>query len=348
MKTKSMNLRGLAGHLRGASACAALLLAGMAAVCQAQNSPTTVAFWDCLISGPRQGVAYLSFFPDSTFSCYEVIVPNQPPTPSNARSPAGDFGRAGSTGGTNSLGEQIYGAEITGGVWGYDINGRVIGEFIEVSAATLCVTNAVPFLTNGPYSSVSPIAVTNENAIGYCVVNILLATNPPIGGVTNFTVHDVCFSNAVSCTQLTNAISFLATVVPGTRLTLACSTPFGKVFYRGTPSVNLPSLSGSWYGIKRRPTESWVEFFTLAASSSGIPNTYDVVNGVGPGYTYGGVALLSSHNKFGFVVTINQNDLDVRGVVGPFNPAKNQALTHGWDESGTSLTNWITFQATKH
>jgi hypothetical protein len=363
---------------------AALLAAGLTNLSQAQPSPTTVPWWDCVISGPRHGLALINFS-TNTFYIQEVIVPLQPVPSSGGRNPGGNSSGRNNTGNstttTRTPATQIFGGEILNGRWGFDINGRIIGEFIETSIP-VCVTNTVPFFTNqipvnGSYcltttniidglTALVTTCYTNQIVCGTnCVTNAIpVATNDifPVDTITycidstnsldgtNLLMTTICYSNAIDCVALTNQFSFVGHVVPGRSLDLVCSTPFGKVTYRGMPAVQLPDISGSWYGTKSQHGVSYLEFFTMTPSS-GIPNTYDVSNGVGPGYHYNGFAMLSGYKQFGFVVSINPEDpagsLAVRGVSGPFNSRKFESITHGWEQPTATFTNWIGFDAVR-
>lgn len=98
----------------------------------------------------------------------------------------------------------------------------------------------------------------------------------------------------------TNSISFQGKVVPGKRITLTCSTPNGKVTYKGVPATPLPDLSGSWYGTKGQNDQSFLEFFTLTRPDSS-ENLY-LVEGSGPAYTTYGVCMRSAQRKIAFAI----------------------------------------------
>src|SRR5258706_6092993 len=71
MKTNFKLKNGLGGQIRSAGA-ALFLLGGLAALGQ----PSPVGTWDVVMSGPRDGVALMSFNSDQTISMTEVLVPN--------------------------------------------------------------------------------------------------------------------------------------------------------------------------------------------------------------------------------------------------------------------------------
>src|SRR5437588_2390492 len=121
---------------------------------------TPVGTWDFVMSGNRVGVAYITFFDDSTFSGYEIIVPKRsnPDQLTEARNfetetrsgiPTG--GTGGSTGSSSTAATNIFGLEHVSGPWGFDVKGRVIGSFLETLVGT-CTTNIVvssTTVTNG-------------------------------------------------------------------------------------------------------------------------------------------------------------------------------------------------------
>ena len=83
----------------------------------------------------------------------------------------------------------------------------------------------------------------------------------------------------------------------------------------------------------------------------GIRNIYGV-SLEGPGYTYSGIAILSSKKKLSFAlgrdpVLPTDPVTAVRAVTGPFNPRKIEANTRGYDQPAGVFTNRITFKATR-
>ena len=139
-------------------------------------------------------------------------------------------------------------------------------------------------------------------------------------GTTNVIINGFGLNNSISVgpqsADLTNAVSFVGKVVPGKRLTLNASTTFGKATYRGVPAVALPNLAGTqWNGVKRQQGVSYVEFFSLKSFAAGnpfidlsdnitnFPNIYYSTNGVGPGYTFGSIIIVSKQKKAGFATS---------------------------------------------
>ncbi len=287
------------------------------------NTPTGTSpagVWDCVMSGVRTGVACLIFSNDFTFSAYEVLVPNGPKLPStssanNSRGPNTGIGRAPGTSSsdtnTGPAGTPIYGFEVTTNNWTYDSQGRVFGFFAETAGGP-CTTNFV--------------VVTN--------LDLTVTTNP-----------------VITCASLTNSISFTAKVVPGKRIVMTCSTPSGKVVFRGVPAATLSDYSGNWYGIKRQKQPPvFNELFSMAPSLDfpQVPNLYDVF-GMGPGYQYLGRALISSKSRMGFECFIGTDpaSASVRAVTGQFNLNRARGTLGGWDQPSGVFTNHVTFRVVK-
>lgn len=155
-------------------------------------------------------------------------------------------------------------------------------------------------------------------------------------------------SSAGSGNYVTNAVSFVGKVVPGKRLTLVASTSFGRVAYRGVPTVAVTDSTGSsfdgssWQGIKKQAGVSYQEFFSLSSAETPDPNIYNMI-GSGPGYTYyAGVCMISSKRKIGFSLIESSgsptNGL-LRASVGSFvnNSRKSAANTKGIIEPNTKI-----------
>ena len=122
---------------------AAAFLAGSAALpLLAQNSP--VGAWDFVLSGPQRGLMQLTFNNDFTLGGIEIITERphttHRPDEEDVRTPGGDHRGFDDNG--SSPTERIIGGADVSGTWTYDVNGRVIGTFSEVSAS---LTNGVSF-----------------------------------------------------------------------------------------------------------------------------------------------------------------------------------------------------------
>jgi hypothetical protein len=361
MKTNINLLKGFNRGLKVALASAPLLLAGgLTALGQVQQDPTTVAWWDCVVSGPRDGLAYISFTrnPDAsgnnfTFTGYEVMVPKAHTSGTNtvvdARNDGGDSTRTGSDPVPEPLnGQQIFGSQDISGPWNFDTQGRVVGFFYEISTPS-CNTNVVTVSVTNIPSTNAATPMTNapdSNNIFYAIFPIN-DTNSLFSGTNQL----ITYSNSISCTALTNAISFMAKVVPGKRLTLTSSTSFGKVIFRGVPAVDLADISGAYGGSKKQARVTYGEFFSLTPSLrfADIPNVYAVM-GSGPTYSYMGHAILSSQRKVAFsfsILDLKGNPVSpeaVRAATGSFNYHKVSFTSHGWDQPAGDFVDPITFQ----
>jgi hypothetical protein len=179
---------------------------------------------------------------------------------------------------------------------------------------------------------------TDVSAYTVCITNV-------VG--TNFITGDPII--AVDCNRLTNAISFVGSVVPGKHLTLNATTPDGRSTFSGVPvATNLPDLSGQWSGMKIVNPLSYNEFFSLSPDT--VLNTYNIA-GMGPGYVYQGVAFFSKSGKFAVAAVVNPPtgasdntaDLVWRSVVGSLNKQKFTFSTTGFEQASGVLDNHIKF-----
>jgi len=331
MKTKFTLIKSLRGSLRWGTALGAVLLS-----CGAPLQTRAAAFaspvgqpWDVVMAGRHQGLAVMTFADDGTFSVYSILVPKPPSQPSSSSDNGRGIGGGSRTGGqtnvitlpdhTNIFGivtvprpDNPPGTAVEPGQWGFDSRGRLVGFYTDVSAYSVCVTNFV---------------VQNNPITGELTTNIV-----------------------VDCNRLTNAISFVGTVVPGKRLTVVASTPDGKSVFTGVPvtTVNVPDISGNFAGTKLDHVLPYYEFFTLVRNDPSA-NSY-TVDGTGPGYLYGGTALLSKSGRFAFAANINppqggsDNDTLIwRSVVGSLNKQKISFNTTGLQEQSGTPENRIRF-----
>src|SRR5512141_80527 len=83
MRTRCLNAARLAGSLPPAITLGAALLLGAVASGQPQPNSPVGTVWDCLISGTRNGIAYLTFSTNAggTLTGYEILVPTRPASP---------------------------------------------------------------------------------------------------------------------------------------------------------------------------------------------------------------------------------------------------------------------------
>ncbi len=127
----------------------------------------------------------------------------------------------------------------------------------------------------------------------------------------------------------TNGMSFVGTVVEGTRMTLRASDATGSMIYRGVPRAILPDISGDYtaVGTKGRSKLTGVFSFT----PSGSPNLYEVVIH-GPGYTTTGIGLLTSNKQLGIYYEINTSSPPiVIALSGAFNSSRLKGTVTGTD-----------------
>ena len=137
-------------------------------------------------------------------------------------------------------------------------------------------------------------------------------------------VGTVTFTSASS----TNGLSFIGTVVAGTRMTLRASDETGGMVYRGVPRAALADISGTFTATGKKGRSRHTGFFTL--SPSGNPNVYDV-EAHGPGYDGVGFALLTSNNKLGIYYEIGETNPAIVSLTGSFNTTKLKGNISGTD-----------------
>lgn len=332
--------------LRSALAIGALLaLSGLNATGQSFTSP--VGTWDLLVSGSGQkGIVFMTFSEDATnrnqgtFSGYQLVSAKPRTTSSsyNGRNPGGDVGRYISidTNAPFTAGTNLLGFTPVSGPWWYDEKGRVVGYFTVAGGFHEPVTNITLIFDD-----------TGTNIVGG-------TTNIDIGGFTN-------------------AFSYMAKVVPGKRLNLACSTSSGKITYRGVPyKTMIPGIGGSWYGTKKENRQEFLQEFDLTSYAiSGVDpaegigddvtnyaNIYSCTDwGTGPGYQFGARVMVSTRKKIAFnfytfpegVTNTPMIYQTKQGVTfGPLRRAKKaaKANTRGFEEPspGTSLSVPIKFK----
>lgn len=314
-------------------ALAAIAISASSGAALAVTAPgmSPAGTWDCVMSGARTGLAYLTFSSNFTFTATEVLVPKKPappsvPNPADNRGPDTDVGRnsgevTGTTSSTSINGitnSSLFGfITNVNGTWTFDDQGRVFGYFAE----------SLP---------------------GPCVTNFFV-TNSPIGLVTNQEVD--CSS------QVTTTVSFTGKVSPdGKHLQLHCTTSLGNVTYRGVPAKQLLDFTGPFFGVKKGNGSPVInETFSLSLDTNSVnnpgslPNFYDI-SGTGPGYGYIGFALLSSQSRMGFVsrATNSSGDLgNLRSVIGPFNLNTGKGNLSGWDQPEGPLNSHINFRVVK-
>jgi hypothetical protein len=333
-----------------ASLAALLILGGLAGVASGQTPPYGTT-WDCIMSGSgQQGIAFLTFSNDFTFSGYELLVGKQSSSgqsggssnSSDSRSDGGNTGRSTATD-TNApagSGTNLFGFGRVDGPWHYDTKGRVVGYFLQlVNQQTTISTN---------YQVIT---------VELSVTNYFTNLDGSIGSyLTNITTFSTNLSYTTNTSGTTNGVSFTAKVTPGKRISLVSSTPNGKVTYKGVPQNSKPipaPITGKWNGDKKQNDQQFLEFFTLLPTA--VQSIYYTTNGEGPGFKFGGVAMVSVQKKIGFALStfaaIGTNNVpaDADGnilggtlsaTIGPISfPKKGtMANTKGFEEPITPVT----------
>lgn len=282
-----------AGIARGALLAGLLLTSWPAGSLQAAPA-SPVGAWDFVITGGRQGLAILNFKNDLTFEGYEIIVPKSQSPTVNGRGSV-DETRTAPTNAVTTVSTNIAGYVPISGPWGYDAQGHIIGFY-------------------------------SEEVPGECTTNFVITT------ITNGASVYYSTNTVLTCTGLTNGVSFSGTVTPGKRFSLKLKSMMGNSSFAGVPQVNtLSNLTGSWYGLNTGGGfPNFYEFFSVAVSANivGSVNIYNVV-GSGPGYNYFGKAILSAQKKIAFALAAD-NDY-FRATSGSFTPKSMKGNTSGWN-----------------
>lgn len=158
--------------------------------------------WDCVISGSRNGLCFLSFSSDTNgggFDGIELLVPKNtgPAKGALINGLAGTLdtngigvGPGGNFGHTNL---SFFGAFRIFGPWSFDRHDHVTGSFLEVAPDRVtCATNAVAISTNLD-EGLNPISTTTPFGDTFCVTQPVF-TNMVIGSYSNRTT---CYMNRV-------------------------------------------------------------------------------------------------------------------------------------------------------
>jgi hypothetical protein len=115
----------------------------------------------------------------------------------------------------------------------------------------------------------------------------------------------------------TNAISFTATVRPGSRINMVGHRDGRRISYRGVPVAALADFSGNYYSNGTRAGKPFTELYTLTPGTD--PNTYDIV-GTGPNYGLAGTLLVSGQKRVAiYTATTETTNGLIRSVTGSFN-----------------------------
>jgi hypothetical protein len=300
------------GRLQSLVLAAALLTAGSAAtVCKAASFNSPVGTWDFISAGSgQQGLAYLAFDTNNTFTGYVLIAGHRHSGTTTGRDGVTiTDGRGGTSGSSNSSTnsmEILFGFTSVNGPWHFDDKGRVVGFFTELVNVQSLVTNF------GPTNVLESIAAPGNGDPGTNVLvffpanasqaSITVTWDSPVAFSQSFTFDNPNFTVAAGSAELTNGISFTGKVSSGGKhFSLVSSTSLGKVTYKGVPAVALMDFSGvNWNATIKSGPQTANEFFTLATPlDPAFPNIYPMT-GVGPGYDINGTAVFSRQKKAGF------------------------------------------------
>jgi hypothetical protein len=175
----------------GKAGAAALLCFGFATAGPAARAATPespVGVWDCVMSGAgQQGIAFLTFSDDGTFSGYELQA-TAPKVDNTVVSPGrnddGDTGRlpGQTTINTNvsAITMYVFGFGGIGGPWAFDNKGRIIGNFYQVLNPAAATTNWFQTCINSDVTLTTYLGTnqfTSQAALGFCFTNESYVTN---------------------------------------------------------------------------------------------------------------------------------------------------------------------------
>lgn len=294
-----------------AFAVAGLLLGSSAT--RAQTPPSPAGDWDLVYSGSQKGLALLTFNLDNTLTGYEIVRPAP---------------RKGSSSATD-VDPRHPGVEDTGRT-------VVTTTTSGSSSATKVVTN---LLGSAPLNGVW-YHDTAGKVIG--IINQLSQTVEPVESYMTNQLGEIVTNVTLVVTSETNAISFRAVVVPGSRITVYTYGPDGNNILRGRPVDTLQAdQSGDFYAIGKRDGLNFVEFLNLQQDAL-LTTRYDL-GGMGPGYSFTGRALVSRSKQIA-VVTLSLDGSAVLSVyTGSYNLVSHKGKLSGVDSSDRKLTYNLSF-----
>lgn len=351
MKTLKQILARLS--LRGMAAAALLLGASVQTSQAGSADPSQGDYftWDLISSGAGQrGMAFITFSNNGTFRGYQLLaaIPSSTNSLTTGRDGSG-IGRNGNgTGGTNAVKNLLFGFGPIDGLWTFNSKGKIVGFFSEALNVTSVVTNyaaSTQFFTlvNGQTSETTNVFVTFTNGQASATVTIAWP-NPPPGFNQDYTLANTNFTTQVGSAESTNIVSFTGTAAGSKHLTLLCTTSFGKVTFKGVEATKSVDLSGNWIGTRSIDGHAANEFFSLVSFQNDnpfpsdfpdiadFPNLFFTTNGLGAGYTFTGVAMVSQQKQVGFAF-INDSGA-MRAMMGGLKPTKfgTTAKTKGIEE----------------
>jgi hypothetical protein len=329
-------------------AAAALLLGGSVQTSQAASADPSAGSsgnsftWDLLSKGAGQrGIALITFSNDSTFRGYQMLAAIPPNTNSSNGGRGTTADRSGSTGSSGKTSEFLFGFSPINGTWRFGPKGQLVGFFTEALNVISTVTNyldstVLETIANKQQPDETTIISVHFNAGEATVTNSSFWLDPtPHTDFYPFTNDN--FTVGVGSAESTNVVSFTGNAAGNKHLTLVCNTSFGKVTYTGIPAVTSLDLTGDWIGSKRESGQQFNEFFSLVSFTqdnpfaaefpdiASFPNVFFTTNGIGAGYGFTGVAIISQHKTIGFDFV--KDDGTMRSTIGTLKPTKNGPTT---------------------
>jgi hypothetical protein len=294
--------------------------------------------WDLQSTGSGQrGIAFLTFSNNQTFRGYQMWASVPPVTNSASNGRGGSVTGRGGSGGSGKTNEFMFGFSPVTGVWTMNLKGQIVGFFSVVLNVTSEVTNyhaatISETITNAQTSDRTNLFISFGDGQATVTTNFAWA-NPP-GYIQAYTFVNTNITIDVASAEQTNAISFTGTSRIGRSLTLMCSTTFGKVTYTGGPLVVGPNLTSPWFGTKRVNSQQFNELFNTVSFQvdnpfapsfpdiANFPNLYFTTNGIGAGYTFTGIVMLSKQKQIGFTMVEDRGTGSLRSSIGSFRLSK--------------------------
>lgn len=294
------------------AAVACTLWGATTAGLMAQTPP--VGTWDCLVSGPSQGIAYINFTPTNTLAGYVLLskVPKAAPAidPRNG-GVVPDRGDSSSptnsaTGSTNWFG--ILSVE---GQWLSLGSGKLLGFLTESGYQLTSVTNET-------FTSVNTDSfITNLDGSVTFSNTVFTTTNTAIVNSTNY---------------ITNAFSFTAKT-SAKKITIKTTGVLGNSILTGKPATEVTDLSGSYYAMGTSDGLPFVEILTITLTN----NNAFYVKGDGAGYSFTGTLVESAQKHAGLVVYDGGSLFPRFSAYGTLNTKKFTADLKGSDSNGSLI-----------
>jgi hypothetical protein len=349
----SLSFRGLAVAALLLGASAQTSRAGSASPAGPGTDPSDFFTWDLISSGSGQrGMAFITFSNNGTFRGYQLLaaIPSGTNNVTVGRGGTGTGRNTGSGGNTNGTVENLlFGFGPIDGIWTRNSKGKIVGLFSEALNVTSIVTNY--FASTNFFNLVnSQDNIESTNIVvfftnGQASASVTISWPDPAPGFNQeYTLANTNFTTQVGSAESTNIVSFTGTANGTKHLTLLCSTSFGKVTFQGVQATKSVDLSGNWIGSRAVNGHPANEFFGLTSFQldnpfplelpdiANFPNMFFTTNGLGAGYTFSGIAMVSQQKKVGFMFM--NSDGTARAMMGELKPTKfgTTAKTKGIEE----------------